>query len=488
MPFTTVSFRSHDHDAVPSDEATRSRAVPRRGLPGHSLLLVATLAAAAANQGAYYGRGQLLVGVLLLGALIAALVARPWSGQDLRFAPLWPAVGLAGWALLRAVVGDDVSAALPTVALLAGVVAVWTIARRTTDVDALASAVLAVGALVALSGWSGVAWRISPWALPDQGLWRAATSLTYANAAAAVLALLALLSLGRLVGRPGSPLAAATTSMLFIGVGATLSRGGAIALVAGGVALAVLLGGRAVLGAALAPAIGAVIALAGLLPSMPEGSPPRPLVAAVGLLAGLTAAITVAASPADRLRTRRRVLLGVMALAVSVALVAGARSSGSLRVVAETRVTASSPDRAEALRAGVQLVGEHPLAGVGPGHGALSWVTRDGETLVAKYAHNEYLQVSVELGLVGLALLLAMFAGVAAGLSRSSTAGSTRPLWAGGVAALVALAVGSAFDFLWHVPAVPLFGALLIGVTVSHNRKEQQWPNEEAHRCASPAR
>ncbi len=501
MPFTTVRSHRHDHQLAGANEATRHQtdgagAAGRDGrrqpvaedrLPRHSLLLVATLAAAAANQGAYYGAGQVLVAGLLAAGLVTALIARPWSRHDIRFAPVWPAVGLAGWATMRAVVADDASAALPTVGLLAGVVAVWAIARRTRDVGALASAALAVGALVALTGWAGVAWRISPWARPDQGLWRAATSLTYANAAAALLAMLALLSLGRLVGRAASPLAVVTTSLLFLGVGATLSRGGMLAMAAGGVALAIMLGVGAVLRAALAPAIGALVALVGLLPSMPEASPsPRPLLAAVALLVGMAAATTLAAASADRRRSR--MLLGLMAVAVPLALVAGAQSAGSLRAVADSRLTASSPDRAEALLAGVRLVREHPVAGVGPGRGALSWVGPDGRTLVAKYAHNEYLQVSVELGLVGLALLLAMFAGVAAALLRSSTAGSTRPLWAGGVAALVALAVGSAFDFLWHVPAVPLFGALLIGATASHNRKEQQWPNEEVHRCASPAR
>ena len=38
-------------------------------------------------------------------------------------------------------------------------------------------------------------------------------------------------------------------------------------------------------------------------------------------------------------------------------------------------------------------------------------------------------------------------------------------VWAGLLAGLLALGVHSAFDFLWHVPAIPLLAALLIGLT-----------------------
>jgi hypothetical protein len=253
----------------------------RPPLAGCGLLLLAALAAALANQGAYYGTSQWLVVLVLGAAFVSALRAHPWSRFDARVPPLALGLALAAWALVRAAAAGDVMAGVPALALVAGATAVVATARRVGDLETLASAVVAIGALLAATGWVGVAWRISPWALEDQHLWRAATSLTYANAAAGLLAALLLLALGRLVGRRSSALDRAALCLVLVGVGATLSRGG---MAAAGVGVAVLVavqGFRPVARTAAAPFVGAVIALAGLLPSMPAGSPPRPVVAAL---------------------------------------------------------------------------------------------------------------------------------------------------------------------------------------------------------------
>jgi O-antigen ligase len=441
-------------------------------LPLASLVLIAALAAAAANQGGYYRTAQWSLALLLGAAVLLALRARPWSGQDTRFWPLWVSVALALWALIRAALAHDPGAALPTAALLAGVIGVVAVARRTSDVDTLAVAVLAVGAVVALTGWVGVAWRVSPWALEDQGLWRGATSLTYTNAAGALLAVLAMLALGRLVDRPAAPLSAALTCLLFLGVAASLSRGAALAATAGVVVLVASLGVRGVARAGFAPGLGAAIAAVGLIPSIPAHSPPRPLVAAVALAGGLTVAVGLPRLGAVRRPTT--VLLAVVAVTALVALTTAGPGSEAIQAIGDRRLTVSSPDRTEALDAAMRLVASNPIAGVGPGQAVLSWVDSDGRTFVAKYAHNEYLQVLVELGVVGLALLVALLVGIAREVRAGRPGASSRPVWAGGVAGLVALATASAVDFLWHVPAVPLFGAVLIGITVSQHRKEHQ--------------
>ncbi|MDQ3642935.1 MAG: O-antigen ligase family protein, partial [Actinomycetota bacterium] len=118
--------------------------------------------------------------------------------------------------------------------------------------------------------------------------------------------------------------------------------------------------------------------------------------------------------------------------------------------------------------------GEHPVVGIGPGRATLSWVAADGRTLVARYAHNEYVQLLVELGGVGLALLLALLVTVAQAVRSGRRTQPSLPLWAGATAGLVALAVGSGLDFLWHVPAVPLVGALLVGITVPKAKENTQ--------------
>ncbi len=261
-------------------------------LPLHALLLVVVLVVAIAAQGAYYGAGQRTVAVVLLLALLAALRARPWSGDDVLLPTVWAGAALAAWAAVSAAVAGGVTAALPVIAVVAGVAVVLVVVRRLTwgQRDALVAAVVTVGVLVAATGWVGVAWRITPWALADQGLWRAATTLTYANAAAGLLVPLVLLSVARLAARPGV-LALVAACLLLVGAGATLSRGGALALTVGAAVLATLLGPGRTLRVAGPPTMGAVVALAGLAPSMPASSPPRPALAAAGLVAGVGVAV-----------------------------------------------------------------------------------------------------------------------------------------------------------------------------------------------------
>jgi O-antigen ligase len=430
-------------------------------LPLHALLLVVALVVAIAAQGAYYGAGQRTVTVVLLLALLAALRAKPWSRDDALLPPVWAGAALAVWAAVSATVAGDITAALPVVALLAGVVVVLVAVRRLTggQRDALAAAVVAVGGLVAASGWVGVAWRVTPWALEDQGLWRAATTLTYANAAAGLLVPLALLAVARLATRPGVP-AMVAAWLLLVGAGATLSRGGVLALAVGGAVLATLFGLGRTLRAAGPPTLGAVVTLVGLAPSMPASSPPRPVLAAAALMVG--AAVAVGAS---HLHTRLLVLgLALVVLAACAVLAVGGRGDAAAPG-ASTRLTIASPDRVAAARAALQLAAERPLTGTGPNRAALTWV-QNSRRVTSRYVHNEYLQVLAELGFVGLALLVVLLASLAWTIWRGRPQAPSTAIWAGAAAGLAALAVHSALDFLWHLPAIPLVGAVLAGLVL----------------------
>jgi O-antigen ligase len=300
------------------------------------------------------------------------------------------------------------------------------------DRQLLLDGVTAAGLVVALTGWLGVAWRVDSLAWLGDGIWRASATLTYPNAAAAVLAPLALVALARLDRSP-PPLLVVTATALLGGLAATLSRAGAVAFVVGLAVLAYLRGPRATVRAAAGPCAGAVVILAGLVPSMPAAAPPRP-VAAVAALGGLV-------------------------------LVAGGPGAGeALGAVAEGRISLASPDRTGALQAARQVVADHPLTGAGPGHTQLRSEGPDGATRFFAYAHNEYAQVAAELGLVGLALLVALLAALARLLWRSRPAGNG--LWAGVVAAAAAFAVHAGFGFVWHLPAVVLAVTVLVGAAL----------------------
>ena len=432
------------------------------GLPVYGLLLIVALAAAVVGQGAYYAAGRRLVAGVLLAAVLLALWTHRWSKADVPPALVVACAALAAWTAISATVAGDLAAAGAAVAVLAGLMGVLLVAGRLgrSEREAMAAAMVAIGALAGLSGWVGVAWHVGPWAIADQGLWRAATTLTYANAAAGLLVPLALVAMARLVSQPRAPLAAGAACLLLVGVGATLSRGGALALLAGGVVLGWLLGPRPLLQAAAGPLAGAVIALAGLVPSILTSQPARPLLAVGALAVGLATAAGLAYLSA---RAGVGVLLGIAAGAVVVLLQAGPLA-GSVQAISP-RLSVVSADRAGAAGAALRLTAEHPLTGVGPGRIALVWTTADGRTVISRYAHNEYLQVLVQLGVVGFLLLLALLAAITRTVWQGRTAAPSSQLWAGVAAGLVALAIHSGLDFLWHVPAIPLLSALLIGLT-----------------------
>jgi O-Antigen ligase len=431
-------------------------------LPVHGLLLIVALAAAVVGQGAYYAAGQWLVSGVLVAALVASLWAQRWSKADLRLTVLAACAALAAWTVLRAALTGDAAEAGPTVTVLGGLAIVLLVGRRLTRPQraAVMAAMVAIGALAALTGWVGVAWHIRPWAITDQGLWRAATTLTYANAAAGLLAPLALVALAQLAARPRSALAAMTACLLLVGVGATLSRGGALALLGGAAVLVWLLGPRPVLGAATAPVAGGAIALAGLMPSMPANGPARPALA-VGALAG---GLAVAAGLA-RLSVRARVgALGIIAALAAAMLLQASPISRAANSIGGPRLTVVSADRAGALGAGLRLAAKHPLIGVGPGQASFIWTTAEGRTVIGRYAHNEYLQVLVELGVIGLLLLLVLLAAITRTIWQDRTATPSPAAWSAVAAGLVALALHSALDFLWHIPAIALTAALLVAM------------------------
>jgi hypothetical protein len=449
-----------------------SAAIPRSafqrtatGLAGLALLVA--LAAGLLGQGAYYTSVQRPFGLLVAAATVLALAAWPPTRDDARFL-VTPALALAAWAVLdAALLGVRLASAVGLGLVLLGVVAVLLVCRRLSleDRDVVLSGVTVIGLLVALAGWLGVAGRVGALAWEGDGIWRASSTLSYPNATAAVLVPLALVVLSRLIEVPRSlPLVLAATGLV-TGLGATMSRAGALGLAVGLVVLAWLRGPGRTTRAALGPCAGALVALGCLVPSMPGASPPRPALALVGLSAGLGLAAIVARLA---LRSAVAVLLAALLLGGlgTLLVIGGEGPDGAVGTVARARVNLDSPDRGGALRAALRLVAEHPLTGTGPGHAELQWKGSDGVTRFFGYAHNEYVQIAAELGLVGLTLLAILLVALARLLWSARATSPAPALWAGAVAATAAFAVHSVFDFVWHLPAVMLTVLLLTGAVL----------------------
>ncbi|MEU4739577.1 O-antigen ligase family protein [Actinosynnema sp. NPDC023658] len=428
------------------------RVVPRDGvsLPHDLLLVLAAVTAAVVAQGGYYLPGRLLTTALVAFALVLALRRPTGSGTPLSVA----CAALAAWAVLRALLGGAVTDALPTVAAVGCLAATALVAQRADARQRAlcASVLVGIGVLVAVTGWAAVVWRTPSWSVVADGLVRAASTLTYPNAAAALLAALAVLALALNAANPRSlPLAGAGYALV-VGVGATLSRAGLLALVAGLVALAIGNGVRPSLRHAGPVGLGALIALGALTPSIPVAEQARTGLAVSGLVVGL--AVTLGLSRVRPVVRLTAVVVGFAAAGV------GAFLANDLGSLLGDRLSTSSPDRAGATAAALDRVAAHPWVGVGPGNGWFDFSRPTGGSRVMRYVHDEYLQVLVELGAIGLGLVLLVLAAAAVAVRRGR-GGST---WAGAVAALVVLLVHSGFDFLWHLPVIVVTAGLLIAL------------------------
>ena len=411
-----------------------------------SLLATATLLLAVAYggvaQGGFYPDQQRILFALVALSGVFALFAAP----DRRaFAPVALAVPAGVCAVVTAVVAHDVAGAAPVLGTL-GAAAVATLVTRSAEREAretFVSGLLVAGAALGLSGWAGVAFRWEPLGLVDQGLWRASSTLTYANATAALLVPIALVALARALAEPKQWRWRLATCALVVGVAATLSRAGWIALAAG--AVVVLWRGprRRATTVTLPLFVGAAVATAGVVVVAPATLPGRPALPLATLLIG-------AALSCVRIRSPRPWLAAALVVGLA-GLVVGAAFSSS-------RLTVSSPDRNDEWRASWAVATAHPLAGVGPSNLHLQWRDATGQTFVAHASHNEFLQLAAEQGFVVLAVALATFALIGRALARRAP-----PV---ALAVLVAFLIASAFDFVWHVPLVPIVVAALLGAAL----------------------
>jgi hypothetical protein len=323
-------------------------------------------------------------------------------------------------------------------------------------------AIIGLGVLVALTAWIGVAWRFPRWGMVVQGLWRGSATLTYSNATAAMLAALAVFAVGYRLRRPDSAFGAVPACVLLVGLGATVSRAGVFALVVGLVILMLLAGVGATVRQMVPPVVGAAIGFGALLPALPAGTPAHPAIATVGLVIGVLATMCLTWLMHDRPAVA---FLIAGLLAAAVAWATSSLAGPPVTTFAHARLNVDSFGRTGAARAAIQMVTAHPLIGVGPGRARFFWVDAGGHGFVARYAHDEYLQLLVELGFVGLTGLLILLIGMVVTVVRGRRGAQVAPaLWAGAVAAFAVLVVHSGFDYLWQIPAIPLTGALLVGL------------------------
>lgn len=430
-------------------------------------LLLCALSYATESQGAFYP-GPFHVFVVLVGLALVTSVglarSSSWAGTVGRDPVVIMAAALSLVTMVSSAVAGQPADAIGPVALLLTMAAAVAVVKalRPEHRRLLVAGIVVIAVAVAAIGWGALVTRRPPDALTSQGLWRAASTLTYENALAAFLTAPALLCLDRLMTGSSPNLAWSEAAfVLLLGIGASLSRGGVLGLVAGIVVLTALRGPRTLLRLA-APVVGSLIALAGLAPGVPVGSSPHALLAVGALVAGGVAA-------AWTLTTRRlrvgAVVAGTAVVGVIVAVLATGHVAGE---IARARASAASSDRAHEWAAALDVARHHLLLGVGTARPLLQW-EEGGKIFTASFAHNEFLQLLVQDGIVGLVVLVGGLAWVFVRLARRRGPDGATGAWSAdcAMACLVALLVQSALDFLWHLPVIPVLMAVVLAIATS---------------------
>jgi hypothetical protein len=462
----------------------RGMAAPANAAHSADLVIVVGLGAAISYatlaQGAYYPRGLLPVLVMVGLAVVARAVVRRRRVD----APVAVAAGcflaFALWNLTLGWFQNDLGAALPAVTVACCVAAAAVAVTGLPDPSrrVLQLAVVALGVGVAGSAWIGVALHAPPLALPSSELWRGASTLTYANAAAAFLVVAAVVALAVLAPRRWTN---AVLAVLLVGLMTTMSRAGALGLLVALGAYLVLTPDRSRLRAALPAVPAAALAAAGLLPSVTAAAAPRPLVALLGAAAGLAVILVAPWLRPRHLAIPAALLTGL--LAVAVTLPSARDAAGE---IAGARLSAASAERGDLTRVTAEQFRSFPLTGVGPGRLDLRYVDHTGTRVRAVHTHNEYLQTAAETGVVGVGLAVA-------GIGALAFAGARLRTREGAAAAAVVagFAVHSAFDFLWHIPVLPLLLTLSVVALTTNVRspdRKDPVPDEDHAEGIPPGR
>ncbi len=451
--------------------------------------------------------------LLLIGVAIGAL---PREGVGI---PAWTAIALlaafVAWTALSLGWTESLERTWGDLARLAGYLGIFVLAvfsRAPGERERLLGAVAAAIAVVAVVGLLS---RLHPAWFPAAGQTveflhesreRLSYPIDYWNGLGALVAiglplLLHLAGTARIAWLRG--LAAAALPALILTLYLTLSRGG---IAAAALALALylalapdrlpklltlLLGGAG--GAVLIAAVGARDALQHGLSNdaaLSQGNQVLILTIVTCLAVGVVQAVGSVAAGGSRRPpwtrfTPRQATLGGVALLLAVAIASATLDapgraadgwdefkSGGAGFGSGRLVSVGGEQRYEFWRAAVNENATRPLTGTGSGTFELWWDRNGTSSEAVRDAHSLYLQTLGELGIVGLALLLAFLGAVFAFGGRAALAaepeGRSGP--AAALAGCAAFCLAAAVDWTWQIPVLPVSMLLLAAVLVTARR------------------
>ncbi|HEX7444521.1 MAG TPA: hypothetical protein VF320_11575, partial [Acidimicrobiales bacterium] len=424
------------HPEVSSRRAEPSAGdLPAAGVVALAALLVGMLAAATYRSGGFYPEVGLGVAVLSVPLIVLGLR----YGDDRSGLRVSLSVGgLATWWLVRCLTADAPKTFLPFGASLLGFLAAFLVTRALDRPGRLrlTQTLVALGAGSAALGLGAVATRWTALATVRTGSWRVAATLGYANGAGLLFGIALLLALGLDERRRTTGVA------VWLCLAGLLATQSLVAIVAVAVAAAFVPRSRWL--ALHRPLVAGLVVGVAAVSTSTDG-PTRawtllPILAVVGW-----ASLSPTAAPEGPRRRTGRLAVGVVALAAVVALGLAVRAPGH-------HLFSAQSDR---LGIGWQATNQQwrtsRVTGLGP-HGVANLHGPVGD--YDNYLGNEYLQVGLDSGLIGLALLAASALAVGLAVRRRDVATSCA------TAGLVAFAAGGALDYGWHLPALALAGGM----------------------------
>lgn len=449
--------------SAPTTPTATSLETSADGLPVGAIVLLGALVFAVLRQGAYH-QWQHQVFAVLVVAVGVVILARAPDRSSLASAALIVSPLVVASLVSMAFSNDrgDAGSTFLTLALVGIALAAGQSvlpARR----DLATDGVLLVAAIVAVTAIWGVATHTTPWGRITEGVWRGSSSLTYANAAAAVVGPAAVLAFGR-AALTGRHVYAVASTLLLVGFISTQSRGGAIALAL--ITIVALAFAGIERTGQVAPSIlaGTAVGAVPLLAFAGDPGTPRTVVVLAAVLVGIS--ITFIAMGFQEQMPDPAVSLTVLVVA-AIGVVAFTDLAAPLteRFTLRSGTTAGGEDaavlfgdRAKEWSTAWDLVVDAPLLGHGPGVVDLRW-TEDERAFQALFVHNEYLELAVTHGFLGLAALAVSAALLIRQRSRSVA------LWPATLA-IAGYLLHSGVDFLWHVPALPVLFAFLAGLAL----------------------
>jgi len=448
------------NDGYASSLATNEIAIPERGINDPrrtafggptrmhrssvlAAIIVGLTTAAILNEGAFHTADAAVVGTV--SCVLIALQLPVRSDRAVRL--VMAAIGaLTLWWLIAAAIHGTGGNFLPLGASMVGFLGAFLIIGNLDfpKREAMTRALVAIGASVAILGLVALALRWYPLAIKSDSTWRLSSTLTYYNAAGILVAMVLLLALSL------DPALWRTRVAIYIcavGLLATQSRGAILALIIGLVFVP-----REQLRKCLLPLLSALLAgLLVVIVSHNDRLHPLLLVPiAVGAL--ISARAYRSRQMATETRSRRVVLISLLVAGAAVVAVWFSLHPELTRVNA-----LDNGDRIAIWVSALHQWWSSPYIGVGADRLLqVRYFVADGTR--AAFAHNEYLQVLADGGVIGAALLVTAGASIARSVHRANLLTSCA------IGALVAFAVAGVFDFVWHLPALGLVGGCVAGL------------------------